>query len=155
KTAVGVCLLPGGIEFSHPPAEDAKPIEVPRTDPLFLEVSWPADRRHVQPVALSSNQVQAIPSTASEFTIRTRFGTTYTLRADPAGDAPHRDTGIRILCQRGEEDPGRAIARDLEAYRLDEPPEVLSEDAIWTGPPAWDEVLLIVYRSRDLAPAAR
>lgn len=63
---------------------------------------------------------------------------------------------IRILCQGGEEGTGRVIAQDLrDAYGLPVPPEVLSDDAIWTGPPEWDDVLLVVYRSTDVPESTR
>ena len=63
---------------------------------------------------------------------------------------------IRILCQGGEEETRRVIAQDLRtAYDLPVPPEVLSDDAVWTGPPEWNDVLLVVYRSTDVPESTR
>jgi hypothetical protein len=63
---------------------------------------------------------------------------------------------IRILCQGGEEGTGRMIAQDLcDEYGLPVSPEVLSDDAIWPGAPEWNDVLLVVYRSRDVPESTR
>jgi hypothetical protein len=65
---------------------------------------------------------------------------------------------IRVLCQEVVESVGQEIASTLQsAYKLTEVPEVLADDAVWDGtkPSEGDDVLLVVYQSRDLAPAAR
>src|SRR5687768_1882851 len=65
---------------------------------------------------------------------------------------------IRILCQRGGEGIGQEIAQSLvSAYEMSRPAEVLIDDEVGshTPSPEGEDVLLLVYQSRDLARSAQ
>ena len=62
-----------------------------------------------------------------------------------------------ILCQTGTEGQAQVIAQDVRAgCELAEEPRLIQGGGSrgWVDKPAWDDVLLVVYRSRDMEPLA-
>jgi hypothetical protein len=56
RVSVGARIVPSGIEFSEPPAEDAHVIDVPRSNPMLLDVGTGVRRRTIA-LAPGSRQV--------------------------------------------------------------------------------------------------
>jgi TIR domain len=62
---------------------------------------------------------------------------------------------IRILAEGGTEPVAEQIATALSTeYRLARAPEVVSTSAVWSGTSDWDDLLLVVFRSRVLPDSA-
>jgi hypothetical protein len=82
---VGVRLLDGSVEFADPGLEGAHLIELPRTDPLLLELSWEGESGlRVEHVSWSPGETRLVESGAAYVRIRTALGDVYGLHAREA-----------------------------------------------------------------------
>ena len=87
---VGVRLLANGLEISHPPVDPLQSIELPRTQPLLLEIGWPTDEGwHGQRESTGLNSTRVFPVPCGPAVrVRTLTGDVHTLSPDFGSGAP-------------------------------------------------------------------
>lgn len=109
KVLLGVRLVDNTCQVREPPHAGDHTIEVPRTDPLLLEVSWQegADQ-FAELIRLSSCSAQSVAVGTADVQLRTATGSRYTLRRRAVGKAvPWRTVRIYIC----------STFRDMQAER--------------------------------------
>ncbi|MBL8291575.1 MAG: type VI secretion system contractile sheath large subunit [Bryobacterales bacterium] len=82
-TAFGVALVEGGIEFGPPGRSLSNRIELPRTNPIVVELEWDeSGKRRLERVVLASNELTTIDTgpEVQEIDIRTVLGDVFTLQ---------------------------------------------------------------------------
>ncbi|HET6976131.1 MAG TPA: TIR domain-containing protein [Pyrinomonadaceae bacterium] len=91
ETTVGVRLLDlhrgAKWEFSHPPTTQAYVIDVPKSDPIVIEIEWDQDdRRENKQVLLHQNNYVTVPDPGVEISIRTGINKSYRIKPDQRKD---------------------------------------------------------------------
>jgi hypothetical protein len=84
RTEVGVRLLTGALEFSTGISPDAQVVELPRTDPLILNVSYPDGQKvRTRRILLPASGVVTVPVNSDGLVvITTAFGQRYTIEPE-------------------------------------------------------------------------
>jgi hypothetical protein len=122
-----VRLTAAGLEVGNLDEAGARPIELPKTNPLFIQATWRAGgEMHSQLLSWPPQGSKAIPAQVSEFELRTAAGDVYTVRA--VQPSPRSTTA-------GTAAPG-------QAQQAQEPPRPRSD-----GEPAWSNEQLAGYRA--------
>jgi hypothetical protein len=137
---VGVRLVGQVVELGPPTLDGAHSIEVPRTSPLLIELSWRDDRERAVLVKLRAGRSQAVQVGPGDVRLRSATGVTWTLRRGAS-------LGRKVYLSYSHtdaQDVGR-LRHDLEAHGY----LVWTDQAIRAGE-LWDVAIERAIRDTDV-----
>jgi CBS domain-containing protein len=81
RVRLGIRLTAEGLQFVPATAQEPNQIELPRTEPLWIELSWKdVEQRFARTVNIEPGRIVLLPETPSEVTLRTLAGDQYLIR---------------------------------------------------------------------------
>jgi hypothetical protein len=126
RVQIGVRWLKEGIEFLIPSNEAKTTLELPRTEPLWLSISWQSrGQTFAQTVHVKPGRIVPLPEDVSELTLRTLGGDGYQVEfLGPAADSDAEKPICFVIMGFGKKmdfETGRVLDLDQSYLQLIKP----------------------------------